>query len=174
MTSLQRPGYADELPTPPESFAAKLSSTAPPVGADRKNNMNNDNMDNNNNDHGVWPTVELTEMKRQLDEQRRANEDYRSDVRYNVERIAGVLHEYARDCGDVELVDELIDEINQATRNGFPEIGKCTRTFELTLTYVVEVQAFSEEDARDRFDEGECDHLIVPSDYYELDVEEGC
>ena len=138
----------------------------------KENNMDN-NMDNNNN-HGVWPTVELTEMKRQLEEQRRANEEYRSDVRSNVARIQEVLHSHARDCDDQQLIDMLIDQINFATRNGFPEISNCTRTFELTLTYVVEVQALSEEDARDNFIDGEYDSLIELSDYYELDVEEGC
>ena len=139
-----------------------------------QDNNKENNMDNNNNDHGGWAHLELTEVKRQLEEQRRANEEYRSDVRSNVARIQEVLHNHARDCDDQALIDMLIDTINLATRNGFPEISNCTRTFELTLTYVVEVQALSEEDARDNFIDGNYDHHIELCDYYEFDVEEGC
>lgn len=103
-----------------------------------------------------------------------ADEDYRHDVRSNIGRIEEVLHSHARDCDDQTVIDILIDQINQATRNGFPELRKCTRNYELTITYVVEVQAISEEDARDNFIDGEYDHHIELSDYYELDVEEGC
>lgn len=110
----------------------------------------------------------------QVTQLRQAEEDYRHDVRANIGRIEEVLHSHARDCDDQELIDGLIDQINEATRNGFPELRNCTRTYELTITYVVEVQASSEEDARDNFIDGEYDHLIELSDYYELDVEEGC
>ena len=104
----------------------------------------------------------------------RQQEEYRHDVRCNIGRIEEVLHAHARDCDDQALIDSLIDQINQATRNGFPELDNCTREYELTLTYVVTVQASSDEDARDKFIDGDYDHLIELSDYYELDVEEGC
>lgn len=132
-------------------------------------------MDNNNNDHGdTFSQLALTETIRQLEEQRRANEEYRSDVRSNVARIQEVLHSHARDCDDRALIDMLIDQINLATRNGFPEISNCTRTYELTLTYVVEVQALSEEDARDNLIDGNYDCYIDLCDYHEFDVEEVC
>ena len=118
--------------------------------------------------------AEITTLTNKLELETRAVEEYRSDVRSNVARIQEVLHSHARDCDDQQLIDMLIDQINMATRNGFPEISNCTRTYELTLTYVVEVQALSEEDARDNFIDGEYDGLIELSDYYELDVEEGC
>jgi FtsZ-binding cell division protein ZapB len=109
----------------------------------------------------------------QVTQLRQAEEDYRHDVRSNIGRIEEVLHSHARDCDDQELIDGLIDQINEATRNGFPELRKCTRMYELTITYVVEVQAISEEDARDNFIDGEYDHLIELSDYYQLDVDWG-
>jgi len=115
----------------------------------------------------------MTALAAQVTQLRQAEEDYRHDVRANIGRIEEVLHSHARDCDDQELIDGLIDQINQATRNGFPELRNCTRTYELTITYVVEVQAISEEDARDNFIDGEYDHLIELSDYYELDVDWG-
>ena len=111
----------------------------------------------------------------------KAREDYRKlyntsveDTKYNVKRIEEVLHSYAKEHDERDLIDNLIEQINDATRNGFPELHKCTRTWELTITYTLEVEAASEEDARDKFDDGDYDHLITLSDYYELDVEEGC
>ena len=136
--------------------------------------MNNDNNNNNDTTNDAALRRMVTQLQADLEGQRRANEDYRHDVRRNVTLIEEVLHEHARDCDDQALIDGLIDQINQATRNGFPELNNCTRTFELTLTYVVEVQALSEEDARDNFIDGEYDGFIELSDYYELDVEEAC
>ena len=124
--------------------------------------------------HIVELEGEVATLTGRLELETRAVEEYRSDVRHNVTRIEEVLHSHARDCDDQTVIDILIDQINQATRNGFPELRKCTRNYELTITYVVEVQAISEEDARDNFIDGEYDHHIELSDYYELDVEEGC
>ena len=144
------------------------------------NNFNNNfnkptnNKENNMNNMNDMLEVRLAETLRLLEEQRRANEDYRSDVRFNVLSIAEVLHGHARDCDDQALIDGLIEQINLATSSGFPELRKCTRNYELTITYTVEVEAANEEDARIKFDDGDYDHLINLSDYYEFDVEEGC
>ena len=140
-----------------------------------------DNEENNMNDNNTTPTTNDAELRRMVTQLQQTNadlarnhEEYRHDVRANIGRIEEVLHAHARDCDDQALIDSLIDQINQATRNGFPELDNCTREYELTITYVVTVQASSEEDARDSFIDGDYDHLIELSDYYELDVEEGC
>ena len=122
----------------------------------------------------AFSVIGRTKADEEIEQLKKANEEYRHDVRVNIGYIEEVLHAHARDCDDQELIDSLIDQINQATRNGFPELDNCTREYELTLTYVVTVQASSEEDARDKFADGEYDHLIELSDYYELYVEEGC
>ena len=153
-----------------------------------------DNRENDMNNHNNY---EETEMKDGVDYMRelemkiikleeevtqlaKAREDYRKlyntsveDVRDNVSRIEEVLHSHAKDCDDQDLVDGLIEQINEATRNGFPELRQCVRTYELTITYVLVVPAASEEDARDKFTDGDYDHHIELGDYYELDVEEG-
>jgi len=119
--------------------------------------------------------AEITKLTSRLELETRAVEEYRSDVRSNVARIEGVLHEHARDCDDMDLIDGLIDQINQATRNGFPGLNNCTREYEITVTLVATVDAASEEDAQDKFDDGEYDHLFdVSGHYYEVHIEEGC
>lgn len=144
--------------------------------------MNNDNSTNNNEetemkdgaDYISELEMEIVNLKKQVTELHNVNEYYRSDVRSNVGRIQKALHDHARDCDDQDLIDGLIDQINAATRNGFPELERCRREFDLTITYVISVLASSEEDARDQFIDGEYDHLIELSDYHEFDAEEGC
>ena len=148
-------------------------------------NYNNKEHNMNNNPQLVAQIKELEDRidndAAQITALDKAREDYRKlyntsveDTKCNVERIEEVLHSHARDCDDQALIDSLIEQINEATRNGFPELRKCTRNYELTITYTVEVEAASEEDAQEKFDDGDYDHLINLSDYYDFDVEEGC
>ena len=140
-----------------------------------------DNEENNMNDNNTTPTTNDAALRRMVTQLQQTNadlarnhEEYRHDVRVNVMLIEEVLHAHARDCDDQETIDSLIDQINQATRNGFPQLDNCTRNYELTVTYVVTVQASSDEDARDKFIDGDYDDLIEQSHYYDFDVEEGC
>jgi hypothetical protein len=143
----------------------------------RENNMNN----NNELEIKIKELeARLAIREEEVTQLAKAREDYRKlyntsveDTKYNVKRIEEVLHSHAKDCDDQTVIDILIEQINEATRNGFPELRKCSRTYELTITYKVDVQAASEDDAIDNFDEGDYNHLIELSDYYELDADEG-
>ena len=98
--------------------------------------------------------------------------DKENELRSNVARIEEVLHSHARDCEvERDLIDSLIDQINLATRNGFPGLNNCTRKYEVTVTLTVPVNAASEEDARDKFVTSHDERLFAVSSEYRYDVQ---
>ena len=156
--------------------------------AQQSTNQENTKESNMYNDINGLPTIDqvandtidtqaahIVELDGQLMEAHRLLTSVRGMMKQGVETIGEVLHSYAADCDMKDEITEIIEKINEARKDGrFPLIEKITDKFEITITYVVEVQAASEEDAQDKFIDGDYDHLIEPSDYHGFEVEEGC
>lgn len=102
-----------------------------------------------------------------------ANE-WRKMATSNVMRIQHVLHQYAVDCELENEITEIIEKIEEVRSPSFPAIKGLSKKYEITLTYVITVDAKDEEQAQEQFECGEFDHLVETSDFTDLDVQEAC